>query len=728
MAAFDPDAYLAATSPPAASFDPDAYLRGGQAQAAPQTPPQPDALDRIGRAAGLMSRGLVTGMASPSLAIGEGVNELYKMLANQPQRSGVFEGFSDFLTRAGLPQPGNATERIAGDIWSGLGGAGGFMGMVGGAKSATPGLIDSLVANLGRQLAAATTASTAAGGTREAGGGPYAQLAAGLAGGMLPYATQAVRGSHNDIAKQYADRRAAEIIDQVAGNDIGAIRSATANAPANVTTAQAAAGVKNELFDALGDTSRNMDRTSYYRRLFEAQRQARIDDAARIAGGQTQTTARQSAGNAQKTLNAVTTPMRDIELAAANTAGTTGYRLQSEVERMAALASGKVEDVRRLSGAQQTAENLAQSGRMRLDSGAPPAQGLPRVPGRYSYGTELAQRADDAASNSANTSLLAGDSARFAQMRADSLAAHGLKPLDTQKIVSSINAKINDPTIGPNSLNSRVLRNVGELVDEWTVKNGGVIDARALYEIRKSAVNNEVERLLAGVDPKSQSKRASQLLSQVRPLIDDAIESAGGTGWRRYLNTYEMGMRQIEQQKLGAKAMELLERSPKDFVRLVSGNDPRTVKKIFSSEFDIDSAMTPNQMNRLRQSASEITRDESIASGAASGNAALADLLKQNSATFRIPNFLNPKITLANRALAMAEDRVNRDVMMSINNAMRNPTEFNNLMNSVPATQRPSLLRLIAQNYSKIPSNFSGGYNSNPTLQGLLSQQSQGQQ
>lgn len=523
-------------------------------------------------------------------------------------------------------------------------------------------------------------------------------------------------GAAWDLLKgKFGDVKAADIVRKVAGGDINAIRAATANAPNDITTSQAAAGVKNDMFDALGKLAQDMDKTSYFSRLYAGQQQNRMADVARIAGGATQTDARVASQTAKNALNAVTTPMRDVELAAANTAGSVGRPLQAQADRLSSLASNKVQDVRTLSQAGEAAERLAQSGRMRLDGGAPPVQGLPRIAPRYSYGTELAQRADEAASNAANTSLIAGDAARFAQSRADSLAAYGLKPLDTKQIVSSINSKLNDPSIGPNTLNSRVLRNVGELIDDWTQKNGGVIDARAIYEIRKSAVNNEIEKMLAGADPKAQAKRASQILSEIRPLIDDAIEKAGGTGWRQYLNTFEMGMRQIDKQKLGARAMEMLSTNPKAFVRLALGNDPKTVRKIFGSEFDVAKAMG-SDMPTLTRAASEIARDESIAKGASAGEAALTKLLEQNSASFRLPNFLNPKITAANRALSVAEARVNEKTMQAIYDAMKTGGTLEKLLQNVPANQRINILAELTR------ANPAGTVPAQATLQSLLTQ------
>ncbi|MDP5003900.1 MAG: YceI family protein, partial [OM182 bacterium] len=57
------------------------------------------------------------------------------------------------------------------------------------------------------------------------------------------------------------------------------------------------------------------------------------------------------------------------------------------------------------------------------------------------------------------------------------------------------------------------------------------------------AVGEEIARLYPNADAKQQARFAAKLLSEIKPAIDDAIVDAGGTGWRKYLQTYETGMK-----------------------------------------------------------------------------------------------------------------------------------------------------------------------------------------
>lgn len=523
-----------------------------------------------------------------------------------------------------------------------------------------------------------------------------AGIGAGLNVVLPPAISAAARGAGKVIDEargKVTDIKAANILRQAAGNDLAAIRAATAAAPDEITAAQATAGIKNDTWNALEDLAKRADKESYFSRLSEKQRQDVLDGLRRIAGGANQTEARQSAEATKGALNTLTTPMREIELGAANTAGKLLPRLQAEADRLSGAASSKVEDVRRISSAQEIADRYAQSGRYRLDADSQPS-GMPRLSGKYSYPAELERTGERLAQGSADDSLILGAGARDAQARADSLAAHGLKPLDTEKMVATIESKLSNPSIGVSDVNKRVLTRISRKIQEWTERGGGVIDARALYEIRKNSVNEEVERLMRGADPTMQAKRAAGILREVRPLIDYSIQAAGGTGWRNYLNTFEAGAKQIDQKRMGAKALDLFESSPKQFESLAAGNEPRMVEKIFRSEYDIAGAMG-GKMNPIDRAAAYLSREREILEGAARGRGGLETILEENISKFKLPNWINAKIAVTNRALSEIENRVNKATMNRIYYAMKTGKSANELLNTLPTADRVKVLGAI---------------------------------
>jgi hypothetical protein len=114
----------------------------------------------------------------------EGVNKLLGTDFATPT-----EALNNLLTAAGVPEPETATERVIQSAAGGVGGAGGAIGLGRTmAQSARP-----VIAAVGDALAAQPAAQIVGGGTgaagsqmaAEAGGGPMAQLASGLAFGTL---------------------------------------------------------------------------------------------------------------------------------------------------------------------------------------------------------------------------------------------------------------------------------------------------------------------------------------------------------------------------------------------------------------------------------------------------------------------------------------------------------------------------------------------------------------
>jgi hypothetical protein len=316
-------------------------------------------------------------------------------------------------------------------------------------------------------------------------------------------------------------------------------------------------------------------------------------------------------------------------------------------------------------------------------------------------GIDLGNRAERAAQQAADESLIIGQGAKFAQARADSLAAHGLKPLDTGAVTSDLRAKLNNPSVGVDDVSRRAVQAVADKIEEWTQRNGGVIDANALYEIRKSAVNNTVEKLLGTADPKANARRAAGILAEVNPLIDKAIIDAGGTGWKDYLATHAAGMTQVDQQKMGAKALQLYDKSPKNFVDLVNGERPKDVQKVFGTGYDIKKEMG-NQYLPLRQTADQTATDLGLKAQASQGSNALADILTANDWKLRLPWF-GHGVASANAALAAVEGKVNVSTMKALSEGLKTGKSANALLEQLPTSERNKVLNALIQNNMLAP-------------------------
>ena len=223
---------------------------------------------------------------------------------------------------------------------------------------------------------------------------------------------------------------------------------------------------------ALGKMAESIDTKSAYRLLREAQEGAMQNQLAAVAGGATQTAAREAQVRAKNELTAITTPMRDVELQAANQAGQTISQLAPRVAQKDASMVGA------LQGQGRAATDAAQAG-VRAETGAP---------GFLTQGTRAAE-----------SGVLSGEMGAikaqrqaerdFIQNQIGSLKDYGLKPLDITPIVNTIDSKLADPNLFGQTQLLRVLQGLKDDFTDAVAANGGVADARALYSIRKAGIS-----------------------------------------------------------------------------------------------------------------------------------------------------------------------------------------------------------------------------------------------
>ncbi|CAB3955833.1 hypothetical protein LMG7053_04820 [Achromobacter ruhlandii] len=192
----DAPAVAAPAQTPKTSTDiaPDGVMTVGMAQedptaqAAPPPPEERGMLSRLGRQVGLTARAGVTGLTGLSTL---GTNSAIKGINALFGTDIPLADVNATLSAIGLPEPENATERVAQDAAGAMAGAGGV------AKAAQT-LVNPMVNSLGQrvagvlatspgvQVASGATGGGSAGLAREGGAGPIGQLVAGLAGGLGP--------------------------------------------------------------------------------------------------------------------------------------------------------------------------------------------------------------------------------------------------------------------------------------------------------------------------------------------------------------------------------------------------------------------------------------------------------------------------------------------------------------------------------------------------------------
>jgi len=533
------------------------------------------------------------------------------------------------------------------------------------------------------------------GATYEAGGRVVAPV-------IAKGASKVAEGVSNVLGKvadlrQIPTQKAAKIArEAVAGGELDQVLNALRNAAPGVTPAQAIAdaGLNQPTVQSLLKNVATRD-PKFFTDLLNTQDFATVNKLSQLAGGETATASRNTLTNAKNALNAMTGPERELALNRANL-GKSVAEYEAQAGKLGKEAAAKVQEVRDLISAGNAAEAYAKLQVIK--------QGLPTSTARYTYANELAEKAfGEWSDKAAQASLDLGQGARFAGDAAKTLRNYGIKPIEGAPLVQNIMGIADNPAFAGNDVLAGAVRNVADDIAKWT-SSGGVVDARALDAIRKNSVNAAIEKLRPGMDATAQKRLAAEVLSDIKPLLVDAIEGAGGTGYRKYLENYTKGSQRIGQTKLGAQAMDLYKKSPQQFVDLVEGNSPEVVEKIFGSgNYDIAVEMSKDAMKTLRGAAKQVKTSAEMAKQATAGDQALVELMKDHAINLKLPNVFNVVATTTNKTLDIVGKIVTKRTMAQLTEAAKTAKSFDELLNTLPASERNAVLKAL-----KTPSNWQG--------------------
>lgn len=485
--------------------------------------------------------------------------------------------------------------------------------------------------------------------------------------------------------------KATELARNALGDaDIQQAVNALRNAPKGASVAEATAGIENPAWQALVRNSleRSQGGAQYLRKFANMSEQESINALSKLAGGSTAAEARSTVESMKNALNEMTGPAREAALNRANL-GKAVADYESQAGKLGAEAANEVQKVRDLISAGNSAEAWA---RLQLIK-----QGKPVGLTKYTYPGQLAEKAfGEWSSKAADASLDLGQGARFAQGAADAMRSVGIKPLEGEPLVRSIKSIGNNPEFAGNDVLQGALKNVAEDIAKWT-SGGGVIDARALDAIRKNSVNAAVQQLRPGMDATAQRNLAAGVLSDIKPALIGAIEDAGGTGYRQYLENYAKGMQRINERKLTGEALRLWKTDKDAFVRLVQNESPETVEKFLGKgNYNIASELANDTMDVLRQQAQKRITQLSVDEQVTEGKKALTTILNQTMSKFRLPNMLNFWASATNKALSELEKAAGPKTMKILSESMQSPEATANLIESLPAQERNKILALIS--------------------------------
>jgi hypothetical protein len=498
-----------------------------------------------------------------------------------------------------------------------------------------------------------------------------------------------------------AQVKAASIASQALGQDLPKVLSILKNAPEGASVAEITASMNNPTWQALVTNALERD-PQFLRKVKLFGEDESLKALSKLAGGNNAAEVRSVLETAKKNLNLMTTPQREEALSRANL-GKQVAEYEATAGKLSTEAAAQVQKVKDLISAGDTARAYA-----RLDL---IKRGLPVGASKYTFADELAEKAfNEWSDKAAQASLDLGQGARFNQQAANALRSVGIKPLEGSQLARNISAIGNNPNFAGNDLLQGAIKNVADDITQWTA-SGGVIDARALDAIRKNSVNAAIAKLRPGMDASAQRNLASSVLSDIRPALVDAIEQAGGKGYRQYLADYTKGMQRISQRKLTGEAMRLYKTNPDEFVRLVQNESPETVEKILGpGKYNIGVELADSTMGVLRDIANKRLTQISVSEQSTEGQKAVAELVKQNTSLFRLPSFINVLAAAGNKAISEYEKALGVKTMKTLTEAMKNPQSAANLLDALPVSEKnrvtqlftnPSSLRTLTQSVAE---------------------------
>jgi hypothetical protein len=483
--------------------------------------------------------------------------------------------------------------------------------------------------------------------------------------------------------------RAADMLRQALGpSGVEPAAAVLKNAPAEYTAAQALSGINAPAAQAVLKSGEGRN-TQFFTNRLAAQDEINRNALAAFGGGQTQTTARTTQNALKNALNAEMTPIRESELGITNTMTNAAQNLATQGKQAGQAATQAVEDVRRFTAAGERAPEVSKRIQQEILPGQPP------ISPRYTYMGELANKADEVATQAATGSLKFGEVRNLAEGALAQLRASGLEPLTGKAITDRVVGVLKDPQYAGNDAMQKAVTRFVSDVNEWS-NNGGVIDAFALDSLRKNSVNAAIRDLMPNADAKEQARAAAGVMNSIKPVIVDAIERAGGAGYGEYLRNYADAMQGITKTKLSAKALDLFKNSPDMFVKLVNGDDPKLVEKILGTgKFNLADELSADAMTAMRAAADTITATKQAGVQAEKGAPELQRLLKEEVSGFRLPSLINAYFAAGNKAINILENAMSKSTMKALGEGARNGKNTEQLLRMLPAKERIKALDVL---------------------------------
>jgi hypothetical protein len=303
------------------------------------------------------------------------------------------------------------------------------------------------------------------------------------------------------------------------------------------------------------------------------------------------------------------------------------------------------------------------------------------------------------------------EEAAAAQQQIADLDAQGIRALETRPLVDQIRAMAGAE--GAGQVQSKTLLDIARQIEN----KGPIIRAGDLNAIRDE-VNVTVGQLHQGLDVGNVNKAAAGVVSQIKPLIDDAIETAGGAGFKEAKAAFGTGASDLERQTFADQLAGMFEKDPAKFAATVGGarGTTGTVEAAFpragNKNFDIQEMMGvpggaagPSRMPALENIAGEVRLNQNMAQQASEGENLAANLLKsppQEKDIFHKYSPVGILSTAGRTALTFAkilsDTGLPTKVQRTLAEGFRNGESAEKLLLTIPLADRAQVARRMVDN------------------------------
>jgi hypothetical protein len=112
---------------------------------------------------------------------------------------------------------------------------------------------------------------------------------------------------------------------------------------------------------------------------------------------------------------------------------------------------------------------------------------------------------------------------------------------------------------------------------------------------------------------------------------------------------------------------------------------------------DLSQVLSPQQMGVVKGIESELKRNAEVVRQTQAGADAMKIIMEANQSKFRLPSFLDVKVTVTNQMLDILKDKMNANVLKELEKGFASAENFQTLLKKVPASQRLDVLRALGQ-------------------------------